>query len=57
VKGRGEFEDISCAVVTRNVFLANIEMSVPREGVNPLTEVLVLYFTDFMKELKERLKK
>ena len=56
VKGRGEFEDISCAVVTRNVFLANIEMGMPREGVNPLMEALVLYDTGLMKELKERLK-
>ncbi len=56
VKGCGEFEDISCAVVAQNVFLANIEMGVPREGVNPLVEALVLYDTGLMKELKEQLK-
>jgi predicted nucleotidyltransferase len=57
VKGRGEFEDISCAVVARNVFLANVEMGMPREGVNPLTEALVLYDTGLMKGLREQLKK
>ncbi len=57
VKGCGEFEDISCAVVARNVFLTNVEMGVPREGVNPLTEALVLYDTGLMKGLKERLEK
>ena len=57
VKGCGKFEDISCAVVTRDVFLANIEMGVPREGVNPLTEALVLYDTGLMKGLREQLKK
>jgi len=51
VKGCGEFEDVSCAVVARNVFLANIEMGLPREGVNPLTEALVLYDTGFMEGL------
>ena len=56
VKGCGEFEDISCAVVTRDVFLANIEMGMPREGVNPLTEALVLYDTGLMKDLKEQLR-
>jgi len=56
VKGCGEFEDISCAVVARNVFLVNIEMGVPREGVNPLTEALVLYDTGLMKGLKEQLR-
>ena len=56
VKGRGEFEDISCAVVTRDVFLTNIEFGVPREGVNPLAEALVLYDTGLMKELREQLK-
>jgi hypothetical protein len=55
VKGRGEFEDISCAVVARNVFLANVEMGMPREGVNPLTEALVLYDTGLMKGLREQL--
>jgi hypothetical protein len=33
------------------VFLANIEMGVPREGVNPLTEALVLYDTGLMKRV------
>ena len=56
LKGRGEFEDISCAVVARNVFLVNIEMGMPREGVNPLTEALVLYDTGLMKGLKEQLR-
>ncbi len=56
LKGRGEFEDISCAVVARNVFLVNIEMGMPREGVNPLTEALVLYDTGLMKGLREQLK-
>jgi hypothetical protein len=56
VKGRGEFEDISCAVVARNVFLANIEMGMPREGMNPLTEALVLHDTGLMKGLKEQLR-
>jgi predicted nucleotidyltransferase len=56
VKGRCEFEDISCAVVARNVFIANIEMGLPREGVNPLTEALVLYDTGLIKGLKEQLR-
>ena len=56
VKGCGEFEDISYAMVTWDVFLTNIEMSVPREGLNPLAEVLVLYDTGLMKGLKEQLK-
>ena len=57
MRGCGEFEDISCAVVARNVYLANVEMGMPREGVNPLTEALVLYDTGLMKGLKERLEK
>ncbi|HIH86327.1 MAG TPA: hypothetical protein HA304_00275 [Methanosarcinales archaeon] len=47
----------SCAVVARNVFLANVEMGVPREGVNLLTEALVLYDAGLMKGLGERLEK
>ena len=37
--------------------MANVEMGMPREGVNPLTEVLVLYDAGLMKGLKERLEK
>lgn len=38
------------------MFRVNIEMGVPREGINPLTEALVLYDTGLMKGLKEQLR-
>ncbi len=54
-RGYGKFKDVSCALVTRDRFLTSLEMGAPREGVNPLTEALILYDTGLMKILKEQL--
>jgi hypothetical protein len=54
-KGYGKFKDVSCALVKRDIFLSNLEMGAPREGVNPLTEALILYDTGLMTNLKEQL--
>ncbi|MCG7848895.1 MAG: nucleotidyltransferase domain-containing protein [ANME-2 cluster archaeon] len=54
-RGYGIFKDVSCALVTRDRFLSNLEMGAPREGINPLTDALILYDTGLMKDLKEQL--
>ena len=54
-RGYGKFKDVSCALMTRDRFLSNLEMGAPREGVSPLTKALILYDTGLMKDLKEQL--
>lgn len=55
LKGHAEFHDISCAIVTKERYQTHLEMRMPREGVNPLKEAIVLYDTGFISGLKEQL--
>ncbi len=56
IRGRGEFHDISCAVVSQDSFLKLAREGAPREAVNPLREAVVLYDTDFVSELMKELR-
>lgn len=55
LKGHAEFHDSSCAIVTKERYQTHLEMRMPREGVNPLKEAIVLYDTGFIGRLKEQL--
>ncbi|MDW7728336.1 MAG: nucleotidyltransferase domain-containing protein [Candidatus Methanoperedens sp.] len=54
LKGHAEFHDISCVIVTGERYRTHLEMRMPREGINPLKEAMVLYDTGFIAGLKEQ---
>jgi len=50
--GRGEFRQISCVTVSRDLFLELVRKRAPREGVNPLREAIILHDSGFIGGLK-----
>ncbi|MGQ9630125.1 MAG: nucleotidyltransferase domain-containing protein [bacterium] len=55
LSGEGKFSDIRCLPRERGDFISDLRRGLPREAYNPLKEAMILFDTDFVRTLKERL--